>query len=303
MGILIDRSTTILVQGITGREASFFTRESLDYGARVVAGVTPGKGGQEVYGIPVYDCVKNALRNHRIDAGVVSVPPFAVRDAALEAVENGIPLLVIMTERVPRRDVAALLHFARENGTRVIGPNSLGLISPGESKLGAVGGNVENTLRTFTQGPVGVMSRSGGMTSEFANLLGQEGLGQSTCVSIGGDPLIGSTFQDLFPLFEEDKQTRAVALFCEPGGIMEEEFARFYSSRTDAKPVVAFIAGRFADRMPGTRFGHAAVIVEGDRGSTRKKRALMKKAGVHVAERLSDVPKIIGGLLSYGHVH
>ena len=303
MGILIDRGTTILVQGITGREASFFTRESLDYGARVVAGVTPGKGGQEVYGVPVYDCVRNALRNHRIDAGVVSVPPFAVRDAALESIESGIRLLVVMTERVPRRDVAALLDAAREHGARIIGPNSLGLISPGESKLGAVGGNVENTLRTFTKGPVGVMSRSGGMTSEFANILGQEGLGQSTCVSIGGDPLIGSTFQDLFPLFEEDRQTRAVALFCEPGGIMEEEFARFYSSLSNPKPVVAFIAGRFADRMPGTRFGHAAVIVEGDRGSTRKKRALLKDAGVQVADRLSDVPKFIKGLLKDGYVH
>ncbi len=303
MGILIDRGTTILVQGITGREASFFTRESLDYGARVVAGVTPGKGGQEVYGVPVYDCVRNALRNHRIDAGVVSVPPFAVRDAALESIESGIRLLVVMTERVPRRDVAALLDAAGEHGARIIGPNSLGLISPGESKLGAVGGNVENTLRTFTKGPVGVMSRSGGMTSEFANILGQEGLGQSTCVSIGGDPLIGSTFQDLFPLFEEDRQTRAVALFCEPGGIMEEEFARFYSSLSNPKPVVAFIAGRFADRMPGTRFGHAAVIVEGDRGSTRKKRALLKDAGVQVADRLSDVPKFIKELLKDGHVH
>ena len=303
MGILIDRGTTILVQGITGREASFFTRESLDYGARVVAGVTPGKGGQEVYGVPVYDCVRNALRKHRIDASVVSVPPFAVQDAALEAIENGIRLLVVMTERVPRRDVATLLDAAREHGARIIGPNSLGLISPGESKLGAVGGNVENTFRTFTKGPVGVMSRSGGMTSEFANILGQEGLGQSTCVSIGGDPLIGSTFQDLFPLFEEDPQTRAVALFCEPGGIMEEEFARFYSSLSNPKPVVAFIAGRFADRMPGTRFGHAAVIVEGDRGSTRKKRALLKDAGVQVADRLSDVPKYIKELLKDGHVH
>lgn len=303
MGILIDRGTTILVQGITGREASFFTRESLDYGARVVAGVTPGKGGQEVYGVPVYDCVRNALRKHRIEASVVSVPPFAVRDAALEAIENGIRLLVVMTERVPRRDVAILLDAAGEHGARIIGPNSLGLISPGESKLGAVGGNVENTLRTFTKGPVGVMSRSGGMTSEFANILGQEGLGQSTCVSIGGDPLIGSTFQDLFPLFQEDRQTRAVALFCEPGGIMEEEFARFYSSLSNPIPVVAFIAGRFADRMPGTRFGHAAVIVEGDRGSTRKKRALLKDAGVQVADRLSDVPKFIKELLSHGHVH
>ena len=303
MGILIDRDTMILVQGITGREASFFTPESLDYGARVVAGVTPGKGGQEVFGVPVYDCVKHARIKHRIDASIISVPPFAARDAALEAVENGIRLLVIMTERIPRRDVAVLLDFARENGTRVIGPNSLGLINPGESKVGAVGGNVENALRTFTKGPVGVMSRSGGMTSEFANLLGQEGLGQSTCISVGGDPMIGSTFQDLFPLFQEDGQTRAVALFCEPGGIMEEEFARFYASQADPKPVVAFIAGRFADQMPGTRFGHAAVIVEGDRGSTRKKREFMQEAGIHVADRLSDIPKIIKGLLNHEPIH
>src|SRR5262245_16191535 len=171
MGILIDRHTAILVQGITGREASHMVRESLEYGARVVAGITPGKGGQKVEGLPVYDCVRDAVQRHGVNATVISVPPFAVLDAALEAIENGILLLVIVTERVPRRDVAEVLSFADERGATVIGPNSLGVISPGVTKLGSIGGSADNTNRSFTPGEVGVISRSGGMTCEIGNML------------------------------------------------------------------------------------------------------------------------------------
>ena len=293
MGILVDRNSTILVQGITGREASIFTKESLDYGARVVAGVTPGKGGQRVHGVPVYDCVKHAREEQSLGTCVISVPPFQVKSAALEAIENEVPLLVIITERVPKRDVCELLAFAEDQGTRVIGPNSLGVITPSESRLGGIGGSVDNTLKTFTKGPVGIISRSGGMTGEIANLLTQSGIGQSTCVSIGGDPLVGSDFVDIFRLFQEDSQTLAVTLYCEPGGGMEEEFAEFYAAQEAPKPVVAFVAGKFVDEMPGTRFGHAGVIVEGDRGSTRMKTKRLGEAGVHVAQGLSDLPGIL----------
>lgn len=303
MSILINRSTAVVVQGITGREASLMVKDGLDYGAGIVAGVTPGKGGQTIYGIPVYDSMSAAQRRHQLDASIISVPPLGVKDAAFEAIESGIPLLVIITERVPRRDVSKILIFAEERSVRVIGPNSLGIICPGETKLGGIGGSLQNTLRTFTRGPVGVVSRSGGMTSEIANLLSQQGIGQSTCVSTGGDPLIGSTFIDLFQLFQRDPETRLVLLFCEPGGKMEEDFAEFYAAQPSPKPVVAFVAGRFVDDLPGRRFGHAAVIVDGNCGTTRRKIETLREASVRIADKLSDLPALVKKALLYGHVH
>jgi succinyl-CoA synthetase alpha subunit len=251
----------------------------------------------------VYDSVREAAARHPLEASVISVPPFAVRDAAYEAIENGIRLIVIVTERVPRRDVAEVLAFASERGARIIGPNSLGVIRPSRSKLGGIGGSLDNTRRSFTPGGIGVMSRSGGMTCEIANLLTQHGLGQSTCVSIGGDPMIGSSYDDLFPLFQDDPETRAVVLFAEPGGSGEEQFARSYAARPRAKPVVAFVAGKFVDGMPGRRFGHAAVIVEGGRGGTRGKIEALRGAGIVVAENLSDLPALLREALASGHVH
>ena len=237
MSILASQKTTIVVQGITGREATLFTRDALQYNTRIVAGITPGKGGQNVFGVPVYNCVREAKENSSVGASIISVPPLAVRDAVFEAIENGIPLLVIITERVPRKDVSEVLVFAKREGVRIIGPNSLGLICPGETKLGSIGGDLENTRRTFMKGPVGVASRSGGMTSEIANLLTQNGIGQSTCVSTGGDPLVGSSFKDLFQLFQEDPETKAVVFFCEPGGSMEEEFVEFYKNAQKTRAI------------------------------------------------------------------
>ena len=303
MGILIDQHTAILVQGITGREASHMVRESLAYGARIVAGITPGKGGLKVEGLPVYDCVRNAVQQHGVNATVISVPPFAVLEAALEAIENRIKLLVIVTERVPRRDVAEILSFASEQGATVIGPNSLGVISPGVTKVGSIGGSAENTNRSFTPGGVGVISRSGGMTCEIGNLLTQNGIGQSTCVSVGGDPLIGSNFTELFRLYQDDPETKAVVLLGEPGGGMEEEFAEFYAAQRRPKPVAAFIAGKFVEQMPGTRFGHAAVIVQEGRGGAGSKMEVLRKAGVYVADELSHLPNIVREVLGNGHVH
>ena len=223
MSILIDEHTTVVVQGITGREGRIIAKDSLDYGTKLIAGVTPGKGGQVIHGVPVYDSLQKVATTHRIDASVVCVPPLGVRESASEAIENGIRLILIVTERVPHRDVAEILSLAAENNARVLGPNSLGVITPGKSKLGTVGGSIENTMQTFRRGNIGIISRSGGMMAELASILTSNGIGQSTCASIGGDPLIGSTFKDLFMLFEKDDETSAVVLFCEPGGTMEAE--------------------------------------------------------------------------------
>ncbi|MFQ6014153.1 MAG: CoA-binding protein, partial [Anaerolineae bacterium] len=293
MAILVDQQTRIIVQGITGREAATFTRESLDYGARIVAGVTPGKGGSEVHGVPVYDTVAAALHDHQAQASVISVPAPFVKDAALEAIDHGLSLVVIITERVPRRDVVELLEAAEDAGSRVVGPNSLGVISPGKTRVGMCGGSADAVRRAYQPGPVGVISRSGGMTTEIANMLTQEGIGQSTCVSIGGDPIVGSTFLDLLPLYEADSETRALVLFCEPGGSMEEQLAEHLREHGSRLPVVAFVAGRFADQMQGVRFGHAGAIVEGERGSPAGKIAALRRAGAKVADRLSEIPHLV----------
>ena len=292
MAILADQNTRVIIQGITGREAATFTKDMLDYGARVVAGVTPGKKGQQVHGIPVYDTFREALKDHPADASVISVPPALVKGAVLEALDNGIRLAVVVSERVPRKDTLEFLEAAREKDARVIGPNTLGLISPQICKLGMAGGPVEDVRKAYMRGPVGIASRSGGMTTEIANLLTTNGIGQSTCIGVGGDPVVGSNFLDLIPLFEKDPETKVVVLFCEPGGIIEEKLAERVMAENTALPIIAFIAGRFVDDMPGVRFGHAATIVEGDRGKTSGKIAMFQKAGIRVAESFSDIVKI-----------
>jgi len=293
MSILADRNTRVIVQGITGREAASFSKDMLDYGTKVVAGVTPGKQGQQVHGLTVYDTVRGAMREHPADASVISVPPGMVKGAALEALENGIQFLVIVTERVPRKDVIEVLEVARERNARVIGPNTLGLISPQVVKLGMAGGPVEDVNKAYVPGHVGIASRSGGMTTEIANLLTTHGIGQSTCIGVGGDPVVGSNFLDLIPLFHQDPETKAVVLFCEPGGVIEESLADLVISQKISMPIVAFIAGRFVDGMPGIRFGHAATIVEGERGTARGKVESFKKAGIRVAESFSDIVPIL----------
>lgn len=293
MAILASEATRIIIQGITGREAAAAARDSLDYGAKVVAGVTPGKGGSEVHGVPVFDTVGSALAAHPADASVVSVPPAFAKDASLEALEHGIKLLVILTERIPRRDVLEVVTRGRELGVRIVGPNCLGVISPDRTRVGMVGGRAINVRKAYRRGPVGVMSRSGGMTTEIANLLTLHGLGQSTCVSLGGDTVVGSTFTDLLPLYEADPETKVVVIFGEPGGGAEEALARYVATHAPRLPVVAFIAGRFADEMPGVRFGHAAAMVEGDRGSTRGKIAALREAGVLVAEQFAEIVDLV----------
>ena len=293
MAILADAETTILVQGITGREASTFTSESLQYGAQIVAGVTPGKGGQETHGIPVFDTVAAAVHARPAAATIIAVPAPFVRDAALEALASGIELLVIVTERVPRKDIVVIMEKAVNVGARVVGPNSLGVISPDRTRVGMCGGAAADVRRAYMRGGVGIMSRSGGMMTELASHLTQAGIGQSTCVSVGGDPIVGSTFVDLLPLYEADPETEALVLFCEPGGTMEEKFAGRLMQQPSRLPVVAFIAGKFADRMHGVRFGHAGAIVEGDKGSPTVKAKVLEAAGVRVASRFNQISEYV----------
>jgi succinyl-CoA synthetase alpha subunit len=293
MSILIDANTTFIVQGITGREAVNLTRENLDYGSKIIGGVTPGRAGRDVYGVPVYDCVRDITARTKVDGSVVCVPPRFTKDAVFEAIENGIKLIVVVTERIPRREVAQMVELANMRGARIIGPNCLGIISPGEAKMGGVGGPAVNTKMAYTKGPIGVMSRSGGMTTEIANTLSAAGLGQSTAVSIGGDAIIGTSYAELMPLFEADSQTQAIAIYTEPGGRMEAELAEWIQENNSRLPIVAFMAGRFMDEMPGMRFGHAGTIVEGKADTTVDKIERMKKAGITVAERIKDIPKLI----------
>jgi succinyl-CoA synthetase alpha subunit len=293
MSILIDENTTFIIQGITGREAVNMARECLDYGAKVLGGVTPGRGGREVHGLPVYDTVKEFTDKTRVDASVISVPPAFVRDAAFEAIENGIKLLVIVTERIPRLEVAQVVEYANRHGARLIGPNCLGVISPGKSRVGGIGGAATSARRAYQPGPIGIMSRSGGMTTEIANTLTAAGLGQSTAVSIGGDAIVGSTYAELLPLFEADPDTKAIVIYSEPGGPMEAQLAKYVKERGTRLPIVAFMAGRFMDEMPGMRFGHAGTIVEGKADTTAEKIARLADAGIAVAEEIPQIPDIV----------
>jgi len=295
--ILIDENTTFIVQGITGREAVNLTRECLDYGkgAKIVGGVTPGRLGRDVHGVPVFDTVAQAVEDHGgpIDGSVVTVPPAFTRDAVFEALDAGIKLIVVVTERIPRFEVAQMVELAQLKGARIIGPNCLGILSPGEAKIGGMGGRAEDARKAFTKGPVGVMSRSGGMTTEMCNTLSAAGLGQSTAVSIGGDAIIGSTYADLMPLFEADRETSAIVIYCEPGGRMEAELATYVVEKKSRLPIIAFMAGRFMDEMPGMRFGHAGTIVEGKADTTADKIARLQRAGISVAERIEDIPGLV----------
>jgi succinyl-CoA synthetase alpha subunit len=293
MSILVDQDTTFIIQGITGREAVNMTRECLDYGSKVVGGVTPGRKGRDVYGVPVFDTVQKIVASQRVDGAVVSVPPAFARDAAFEAINAGVKLIVIVTERIPRAETAQIAELAELRGAQVIGPNCLGVISPGKTKMGGIGGTAVDTQKAFTPGPIGVMSRSGGMTTEICNTLSAAGLGQTTAVSIGGDAIIGSTYADLMPKFEADPETKAVVIYSEPGGPMEAQLADYVKRTGSRLPIIAFMAGRFMDDMPGMRFGHAGTIVEGRADTSTEKIRLLEAAGISVAEDIAEIPRLV----------
>jgi len=297
MSILLDKDTTFIVQGITGREAVNLTRECLDYGSKIVGGVTPGRKGREVHGVPVFDTVAQAVEHHGgpIDGSVVTVPPAFTKDAVLEAIENGIKLIVVVTERIPRGDVAQMVELADMNDARIIGPNCLGLIVPEVCKMGGIGGPAKDAAKAYQPGRVGVMSRSGGMTTEISSSLTAAGLGVSTAVSIGGDAIIGSTYAELMPYFEADEQTEAIVIYTEPGGRMEAQLAEWVKDNNSRLPIVAFMAGKFMDdeEMKGMSFGHAGTIVEGKEDTATEKIARLEAAGIRVVERIDEIPDVV----------
>ena len=302
MSILLSKETTFIVQGITGREAVNLTRECLDYGSKVVGGVTPGRKGREVHGVPVFDTVAQAVEHHGgpIDGSVVTVPPAFTKDAVFEAILNGIKLIVIVTERIPRGDVAQMVELADMNGARIIGPNCLGLIVPEVCKMGGIGGPAKDAAKAYAPGPVGVMSRSGGMTTEISSSLTQAGLGVSTAVSIGGDAIIGSTYAELMPYFEADEQTQAIVIYTEPGGRMEAQLAQWVKDNDSRLPIIAFMAGKFMDdeEMQGMSFGHAGTIVEGKEDSATEKIARLEAAGIPVVQRIDEIPDLVKAKLA-----
>ena len=280
MSIFIGEDTTLVVQGITGRDGSFHARQMIEYGTRVVAGVTPGKGGQTFDGsVPIFDTVADAVRETGANTSVIYVPPMFAADAMMEAADAGITLVIAITEGVPVLDMTRVYPFVRERGARLIGPNCPGLISPGKSKVGIIPG------RICTPGNVGVVSRSGTLTYEIVYQLTRAGMGQSTCVGIGGDPINGTNFIDCLRAFETDAETVAVAMMGEIGGTDEQEAAAFVRDHM-SKPVVGFIAGQTAP--PGRRMGHAGAIISGSAGTAAEKIAAFEEAGIGVARRPRD---------------
>jgi succinyl-CoA synthetase alpha subunit len=302
MSIIIDEKKRVLVQGITGREGQARTALMLGYGTNVVAGCTPGKGGQEVQGIPVFDLVPEAMRyaqttcNGPIDISVVLVPAKFVKGAAIEAIEAGVKLLVIVPDRVPLWDAMEIAAAAKANGAQFVGPNTLGIISPGRGVVGMIGGRAESAKAWFKPGNVGVISRSGGMSSSTAYYLGQAGIGTTTICHVGGDSVLGLRFPDVALMFEDDADTEAIVLFGEIGGSMEEDLAHLMIEGRVTKPVVAYIGGKAAKE--GTRFSHAGAIIEGGRGTHAGKVKALSEAGATVVDSFGDLPGATKRLLN-----
>jgi len=282
MSILIDENTRVVVQGLTGKEGSFHARQCVAYGTKVVAGVTPGKKGQEVDGVPVYNTVREACRAHAINASLIFVPASFAADAIIEAADAGLKVIVCITEGIPVLDMVRVLRYLDGKDCRLIGPNCPGLISPGKCKVGIMPGPIHRP------GSIGVVSRSGTLTYEVVDQLTKAGLGQSTCVGIGGDPLIGSTFVDILKLFAADDDTGAVVMIGEIGGTAEEEAAR-YIKESFPKPVISYIAGRTAP--PGKRMGHAGAIISGGQGTAAQKMETLRQHGIHVVENIGEIGK------------
>jgi len=285
VSIFIDNSTTLLIQGITGRDGSFHARQMMEYGTRVVGGVTPGKGGQQFDGtVPIFNTVAQAVAATGANTSVIYVPPPFAADAMMEAAAAGVKLIVCITEGVPVLDMTRVYPYVKEMGARLLGPNCPGLITPGQSKVGIIPG------RICKPGPVGVVSRSGTLTYEIVNLLTKAGIGQSTCVGIGGDPINGTNFIDALEAFEADPQTKVVAMMGEIGGTDEQEAAEFVRTRM-TKPVVGFIAGQTAP--PGRRMGHAGAIISGSAGTAAEKIEAFVAAGMGVAKRPMDFVELV----------
>ena len=280
MSVLIDNNTKLLVQGITGSQGMLHTRGCRDYGTNVVSGVTPGKGGQDFEGVPIYNTVQDAVDATGANASMILVPPPFAADAIMEAADAEIPLIVAITEGVPVLDMVSAVSFVYQKGSRLIGPNCPGIITPGQIKIGIMPGSIHKT------GQVGVVSRSGTLTYEAVGQLTRVGLGQSTCIGIGGDPVNGTNFIDCLKLFQEDPQTEAIVMIGEIGGDAEEQAAA-YAKENVSKPIVSFIAGQTAP--PGRRMGHAGAIISGGRGTAAEKMSALQEAGIHVVKTPAEI--------------
>jgi len=288
MAILIDEKTRVVIQGITGRQAMMNTSYMLEYGTKILAGVTPSKGGEKVSGIPVYNTVKEAKEHHpEINATAIYVPNRLAKDAALEAMDAGIHLVLIIPERVPQQDMLEVIEYARERGSIVIGPNSPGLVSPGKALLGMIGARVNLAREFFKEGPAGVLSRSGGNTTTLCYYLTKAGVGQSTAIGGGGDAFIGSTWADLLPYFEKDEQTKMVVAFGEIGTTIEEEAAEMIKDGRFTKPFITYISGKYAKE--GMRFGHAGAIITGGKRTSFSKIEALRDAGAIVVDHFGEI--------------
>ena len=291
MSVLIDNNTKLLVQGITGSQGMLHTRGCREYGTNVVSGVTPGKGGQDFEGVPIYNTVQDAVKATGANASMILVPPPFAADAIMEAADSEIPLIVAITEGVPVLDMVSAVSFVYQKGSRLIGPNCPGIITPGQIKIGIMPGSIHKT------GPVGVVSRSGTLTYEAVGQLTRVGLGQSTCIGIGGDPVNGTNFIDCLKLFQEDPQTEAIVMIGEIGGDAEEQAAA-YAKDNVSKPIVSFIAGQTAP--PGRRMGHAGAIISGGHGTAAEKMNALEAAGIHVVKTPAEIGEKMLEVLGLG---
>ncbi len=291
MSILLTKDTRVLIQGMTGKEGQKATKAMLEYGTNVLCGVTPKKGGEVVEGKPIFNSVREACEHVSKEQliSAIFVPPFAAKAAMLEAIDNDIPLINVIVERIPIQDTAYCLAAAKEKNIRIVGPSSLGFISPGVGRIGVVGGPLQLANEIFQPGSIGIISRSGGMTNEISWQVRKAGLGQSTAVHVGGDLLMGTTYADLLPLFEKDEQTKAVIIFGEHGGSYEFDIVDLINEKKYTKPLAIYIGGKFATLFPeGMNIGHAGAIVERGKGAAEKEKAL-RAVGVHIAERYEDL--------------
>lgn len=297
MAILIDKTKKVLIQGITGREGMVRTKLMLGYGTKVVAGCTPGKGGQDAYGVPVYDTAEEAWEKHGpLDVSVIFVPAPLVKNAALEAIDAGIKLMVIIPDRVPIYDVMEIYEAAEEKGTRFVGPNTLGVLSPEKALLGMIGGRAEFVKEWFKSGHVGVASRSGGITTSIAYYLNRAGIGQSTIVHVGGDAIVGLPLPEVIKLFAQDEETKMVVMFGEIGTSQEEQVADLIEQGVFTKPLVAFIGGAAA--TSGTRFSHAGAIIEGSRGTHQGKVKRLQEVGAYIVDNFGNIPQVTAQVLN-----
>ena len=297
MTVILNENTRVLIQGITGGEGSKATKQMLDYGTKVISGVTPGKGGQEVEGVPVYNSVQEAKQAHpEVNTSILYVPGKFAKGAAIEAIQNEIETIICITELIPILDVIEMIEHAKKHNSRIIGPSTAGIINPKlKLKLGSIGGS---SNAQYTEGPVGIISKSGGMCSETSLLLKNKGIGVSEVIGIGGDAISGTDFCDLLEKFETDEQTKVVVIYGEVGGEYEQKVAEFVKAKKFTKPLVAFVSGAFAENLPNVSLGHAGAIIEGESGTRTAKIKALKDAGISVANIHHEIVDIVEKILN-----